>query len=99
MAEVLGEHRIFSEGWPPRCIECGILPVDTTANAHQAEALTAAGFGDVKDAEAKIAAVRNELAHAEANGHHLDQSCQGVGFTRPAAARIDYIRAALGDES
>lgn len=40
--------------------------------------------------------IREEIAHAEVNGHRLDPNCQGVGpgETVPAV-RVDHLRAAL----
>lgn len=48
------------------------------------------------DAE-KLAAIRQEIAHAEANGHHLSADSQGVDFQNsPPAVRIDYLLEILG---
>lgn len=75
MAEVLGEHNISSlieGGW--YCFNC-----DSTfgeyrdANAHQADALTAAGFGLVKAAAADAWAEGHESGFwngRESAGHH-----------------------------
>lgn len=44
-----------------------------------------------------LGAIRNELDHAAANGHHLDPRCQGVDFryAPPPAVRVDHIEAAI----
>jgi hypothetical protein len=43
-----------------------------------------------------VAAIKEQLAHAEANGHILDRDCQGVGpGERVPAVRISNIQAVL----
>lgn len=47
----------------------------------------------------QIAAILNEITHAEANGHRL-AACQGVGpGENVPAVRIEYLRAALRVQS
>ena len=54
----------------------------------------------VRDLEARLGRVADELHHAEDNGHRLDGNCQGVSpGQRIPAVRIDFIRAAITDES
>jgi len=40
--------------------------------------------------------LESEISHAEANGHWLDENCQGVGpGEHVPAVKIEYLRAAL----
>jgi hypothetical protein len=48
MADVLRDHRILQDVWPPRCFTCGDVMESTEAD-HKAAALSAAGFGPTQD--------------------------------------------------
>ena len=80
MADVLREHWLFSDIWPPRCFTCGDIQERSDAE-HKATALSAAGFGPVEkaaapevrhvtlengDAELDEVVARNATVHLEA---------------------------------
>jgi len=97
MAEVLHDHREHAlcydheAGW---CCICGEHDIDTNWRDHVAAALTAAGFGPVKEAAAKAledAADELELPGCTAIGYYASE--QDSGYSEAERHTDKWLRA------